>query len=115
MKNYEKSVKITLCELILKEARANMELDMSLKEHQMVHNAGSIAASRDDEYDETAILFSLIQYIIRKDFNNEELLSISSSTSLHAKVSSANEVIEVTFINDSIKNDAPAITLEFLE
>ena len=115
MNNYEKAIKIRLIERVLAEARANMELDMSLKELQTAHNTGSIAANGDDGYDAVEVLFSFIQYIIQKDLSNEELLSISPSTSLHAKVSPANKVIEVTFINASIKNDAPKITLEFLE
>lgn len=114
MNNYEKSVKLSLIEKVLSEARANMEMDMLLQELHTEDSAEN-PTTFDDESNEAEIMFSLIEYIIHLDLSNEELLTISPSTSLCAKVSPAYKVIEVTFINDSINNDAPAITLEFLE
>ncbi len=112
MNNYEKSVKLSLIEKVLSEARANMEMDMLLQELHTEDSAEN-PTTFDDESNEVEIMFSLIEFIIHLDLNTEELLYALSSKGLSVKVSADKRIQDVNFITGNTIDSAYQVKLIF--
>ena len=113
MNSFEKSVKISLLEKVLAEARASLELDTSISNLKKANNPAVNGAICDVEYDEVAILFSLLEFIIHLDIGTDSLVSASSSTGLYARVSPANEILDIEFVSDKNNDTCYQVKLVF--
>ena len=112
VRELEKMAKLGLIEKILFEIKETIAFDAVL-----THNLKNEKKARKnhDDYDEVAILFSLINYVIDKEFIESELLDAMSSTSIKAQVSATNnQILGISFITKKSEMGQPFLDLDFI-
>lgn len=115
MKNNEKYIKAYLIEKIMYDIRTNVKLDNLLLLHNMSSCHSLTDIELNDEYDETEVLFSLIDYIIHMDMNDNELYAAIISNGMRVKVSKGKTINDLTFLCNEPPSKAYMIDFEFLK